>query len=125
MRYQPDQLILFGVSYDAQRIASLFYRLDGFLVQAAQKDDASICVAQVLRSAVEDRSLAFLRGAVLVLATKPADRVVPAIDAESSFLNSFGRSIGHNRPHHLAIDDSATLNGVMNCAGVVHGHAPA
>src|SRR6266496_6476914 len=97
MRYQPDQLILLRVSYDAQRIASLFYRLNGFFVQAAQKDDASICIAQVLCGAVEDRSLAFLRSAVLVLATKPTDRIVPAIHAESRFLNSFGRSIRHNR----------------------------
>ena len=79
MRHQPNQLVLGRISNHAERIASLLHRFHAFLIEPAQQNNAFVGCHQMLRSPVEDRSLALLCRAVLIFAGKPADLVVPAI----------------------------------------------
>src|SRR5690349_13310839 len=81
VRYEPDHLVLFWIAHDAERIAAVLHGLDRFAIKTPQEDHSFIGRAQMLGRAVVDRPLALLRGAVLIAAREPADRIVPAIDA--------------------------------------------
>src|SRR5439155_9870165 len=81
-RNEPNDLILRGVSNDAQGIETFLHRFDGLFIQAAQENDAPVGVAQVFAGAVVDRALAFLRDAILIAAREPVNRLIPFVDAK-------------------------------------------
>src|SRR5437667_4079902 len=103
-RNEPNDLILRGVSNDAQRIKTFLNRFDGFFIQAAQKNDSPVGVSQMFAGAVVDRTLAFLRDAILIAAGEPVNRLIPFVDAKLRLYQPLLGFIFHDFRDRFAID---------------------
>ena len=95
MRNQPNDLILGRIANHSDRIASLFHRLNGFFVQAAQKNYTTIGVGEMLGGSVVNRPLAFLREPILIAPCEPTDGIVPLVNPELALDETCRRFILH------------------------------
>src|ERR1043166_9022366 len=66
MRNQPNHLVLCRIANQTERIAASIHCLDGFFVQAAQENHATIGIGQMLGGSVVNRPLAFLREPIMI-----------------------------------------------------------
>src|SRR5438445_1366364 len=123
-RNEPNDLILRGVSNDAQRIKTFLNRFDGFFIQAAQKNNSPVGVSQMFAGAVVDRTLAFLRDAILIAAGEPVNRLIPFVDAKLRLYQPLLGFIFHDFRDRFAIDDGAEFHREVHRVSVVDGHAP-
>src|SRR5258706_14132760 len=116
--HDGNHFIDLRVADDAHRVFAVLHRLDAFPEHAAQLNHAFVGDAEMLAAAIEDRSLAFLRAAVLIAAGGPAGLLVPAILAENAIAQTFGRLIFGYFRGHFTIDDWRKVMGEMHRVGV-------
>src|SRR4029079_16455994 len=78
-RNEADDLVKRRVADNSDGILPILNGFDARLVQTTEQNDPFIRYPEVLRSAIENRALAFLRAPVLISARNPARLIVPAI----------------------------------------------